>query len=229
MVSLFSLGSPIPPRSLTCRRTLRRPPRLPPVGYLNMRWSTLVFSVTLFYSLSFVYAIPHDVDEKRHWLHKRQGLSSSQSSSVSRPSPSEVSQSQSSSVVSSTSPPTTPRTSSSSSSSSTPTPSSPTLQPSSESSSTVSSSSTSVSSSSSSSYVFPPYNPIFKLSGHPGPPAAPRLGLPRPRPLPLPTLQTPKVPHPTAALLPLVNSPVIPSLLGEVFRPTADQEARRFF
>lgn len=78
----------------------------------------------------------------------------------------------------------------------------------------------------------PLYSPIIKLSGHSGPPAAaaaPHPGLPRPRPLPLPTVRTPKVPHPTAALLPLVNFPVTLSLLGEGFRPTADQEARRFF
>ena len=65
-----------------------RPPRLPPppppplpISYFNMRWSTLVIPVTLFYSLSLVYAIPYDADEKRQRLDKRQGISVSPSSS----------------------------------------------------------------------------------------------------------------------------------------------------
>ena len=141
----------------------------PPVRYLNMRWSTLVFSLTLLYSLSSVNAIPHDVDEKRQWLHKRQVLSGSPSPSVSQSSSSGEPQSQSSSLVSPTPTPTPttlkPSSSSSSSSSSTPEPSSPTPQPSPESPSTTSSSSSSISSSSpSSSCVFLSGNSIIKLS-----------------------------------------------------------------
>jgi len=58
-----------------------------PVGYQSMRWSTLVLSVTLFYSLSFVNAIPHDVYEKRHWLHRRQDLTGTPSPTPVVPTP----------------------------------------------------------------------------------------------------------------------------------------------
>ncbi|KAF9780232.1 hypothetical protein BJ322DRAFT_324851 [Thelephora terrestris] len=69
-----------------------------------MRWSTLVYPVTLFYLLSLVNAIPHDVDVKRHWLHRRQDLTGS--SSLSGPALSSQSgnpQGESSPVVSPTS------------------------------------------------------------------------------------------------------------------------------
>jgi len=119
--------------------------RSPSVGYLNMRWSTLVLPVALFYSFSFVNAIPHEVDEKRHWLHRRQSLSPTSRVSdpvIPSPSPSEVPQRESTSVVSPTPPPDTPSPSSrSSSSTSTPTPPPPTPLPSSQSSSQESSSS----------------------------------------------------------------------------------------
>jgi len=201
------------------------PPPPSPLRYLNMRWSTLVFSVTLFYSLSCVNAIPHDADEKRHWLHKRQGLSTSQSLSDPVVSHSSPSGSQSSSVASPT-PSTTPKPSSSpssTSSSSTPILPSSTPQPSPSSSSTSSSSSSSISSSSSS-YVSLSYNPIIKLNWHSGLPAVPGPELRRP--LPSPTFRTPKVPHPTAASVPLLTFQAIPSLLEEMFRPAPDQEAR---
>ncbi|KAF9651120.1 hypothetical protein BDM02DRAFT_3184834 [Thelephora ganbajun] len=123
-----------------------------------MRWFTLVFSVTLFYSLSFVNAIPHDIDEKRHWLHRRQDFSGDSPIPVPvalRPSTSGGLKSESSSVVASTPLPETSKSSldlPSSTSSSTPEPSPPTFEPPPESSSSsVSSSSSSISSSSSSS------------------------------------------------------------------------------
>jgi len=72
-----------------------------------MRWSTLVLSVTLFYSLSFVNAIPHDVHEHRR--HRRQdpaGSSTLSGSTAPSPSLSSDPQGDSSPVVSSTPSPT---------------------------------------------------------------------------------------------------------------------------
>ena len=116
-----------------------------------MRWPTLVLSVTLFCSLSLVNAIPYDVDEKRHWLHKRQSTSTSSVPVIPPPS---VTVEPSNSVVSPTTTPETPRTTSrpppSPSSSTDRPPTSSTSQPPGT-SSTVSSSS---SSSSSTSQVF---------------------------------------------------------------------------
>ena len=79
------------PRS-TFRHSSRPPfphrdcPLSPPPSSLwvisAMRWFALLLPVTLFYSLSFVNAIPHEVDEKRHWLHKRQDDTGSSKHSV---------------------------------------------------------------------------------------------------------------------------------------------------